>query len=268
MATPSRSPAELSPKEMRERIRTGAWQRPTAGCCRDHAQANLVVVPKALGDEFLLFCRRNPKPCPLLEVTAPGGFESRAIAPGADLRTDLPGYRVYRYGNLEEETTDIVAAWRDDLVGFLLGCSFSFEPALQEAGIPIRHIEDGVNVPMYITSRPCRSAGVFAGPLVVSMRPIPSHRVSQAVELTAHFPLAHGEPIHVGDPQEIGITDLGRPQFGDPPSIGPDEIPVFWACGVTPQAVAMNAKPELMITHAPGHMLITDRRHSDMSDLS
>ncbi len=260
--------AELSPKEMRERIRAGAWQGPTAGCCRDFAQANLVVVPRALAYDFLLFCQRNPKPCPLLELTDPGDFEPRNLAPGADLRTDLPRYRVYRHGELEQEATDLLSVWRDDLVSFLLGCSFTFEWALQAAGIPIRHIEEGVNVPMYITDRACEPVGLFAGPLVVSMRPIPSHLVSRAAEVTARFPLAHGDPVHIGDSAAIGIADVGRPDFGDPVSIRLDETPVFWACGVTPQAVAMRAKPELMITHAPGHMFITDRRHEQLGDLS
>ncbi|UCC71935.1 MAG: putative hydro-lyase [Gemmatimonadota bacterium] len=257
----------LSPKQMRERIRAGAWQGPTAGCCADYAQANLVVVTKALADDFLLFCHRNPKPCPLLELTEPGDPESRVLAPGADLRTDLPRYRVYRNGELAQEVADLLSIWRNDLVGFLLGCSFTFEWALQKAGIPIRHIEEGANVPMYITGRACRPAGPFAGPLVVSMRPIPSDQVPLAVEVTGRFPLAHGAPVHIGDPDALGIADLGRPEFGDPVSVGPDETPVFWACGVTPQAVAMRAKPELIITQAPGHMLIADRRHDQLTDL-
>ncbi|MFQ5883015.1 MAG: putative hydro-lyase [Candidatus Methylomirabilales bacterium] len=246
------------PKEMREKIRTGEWQRQTAGCCEGYAQANLVVLPKALAYDFLLFCQRNPRPCPLLEVADPGEFEPRTSAPGADLRTDLPRYRLYRHGKLEQEMTDLLHVWREDLVSFLLGCSFTFEAALQKAGIPVRHIEEGKNVSMYITNRSCRQAGTFAGPLVVSMRPIPAHLVSRAVEVTARFPLAHGAPVHAGDPQAIGIADLDRPDFGDPVSIRPGEIPIFWACGVTPQAVAMQAKPDLMITHAPGHMFITD----------
>jgi uncharacterized protein YcsI (UPF0317 family) len=224
------------------------------------------VVPRALAYDFLLFCWRNPQACPLLEVTEPGDPEPKNLAPGADLRTDLPRYRIYRHGELEQEVTDLVSIWRDDLVGFLLGCSFSFEWALQETGIPIRHIEECVNVPMYITDRECRPAGRFAGPLVVSMRPIPSDLVSRAVEVTARFSLAHGAPVHIGDPGALGITDFERPDFGDPVSIRPNEAPVFWACGVTPQAVAMRAKPELMITQAPGHMLITDRRHDQLSD--
>ncbi len=260
------APARLAPREMRQRIRAGKWQRPTAGCCAGFAQANLAVVPQALADDLLLFCRRNPSPCPLLEVTEPGDPEPRILAPGADLRTDLPLYRVYRNGELE--VPDLLAIWQDDLVGFLLGCSFTFEWALREAGIPIRHIEDGVNVPMYVTARACEPAGVFAGPLVVSMRPIPAPLVPRAVEVTARLPLAHGAPVHIGDPRALGIAGLGRPDFGDPVTIRADETPVFWACGVTPQAAAMRAKPQLMITHAPGHMLITDRRHEELSELS
>jgi uncharacterized protein YcsI (UPF0317 family) len=257
--------ARLSPREMRRRIRAGGWRRPTAGCCRDFAQANLVVVPQALAADFLLFCRRNPKPCPLLEATEPGDFEPKMLAPGADLRTDLPGYRVYRGGELQGEIPDLLSVWRDDLVSFLLGCSFTFEWALQNAGIPLRHVEERVNVPMYVTGRACLPAGIFAGPLVVSMRPIPSDLVARAVEVTARFPLAHGEPIHIGDPAALGIADLDRPEFGQAVSIRPGETPLFWACGVTPQAVAAQARPELMITHAPGHMLLTDRRHDELS---
>lgn len=268
MAPDTHAKSGLSPEEMRQEIRTRRWQLPSAGCCQGYAQANLVVVPEALAEDFHLFCRRNPQPCPLLAVTAPGSFECETLAPGADLRTDLPKYRIYRHGRLEREVSDLLSPWRDDLVAFLLGCSFTFEWALQKAGIPVRHVMEGKNVPMYITNRPCQPAGAFAGPLVVSMRPIPSHRVSQAAEITARFPLAHGAPVHIGDPEAIGITDLDLPQFGDPVSIGTDETPVFWACGVTPQAVAMQARPELMITHAPGHMFITDRLHEQLSDVS
>ncbi len=243
-------------------MRAGAWGRPTAGCCRDYAQANLVVVPKQLAHDFFLFCSRNPKPCPLLEVTEPGDYEPTSLAPGADLRTDIPRYRIYRHGRLEDEVSDLLSIWHGDSVGFLLGCSFTFEWALEEAGIPLRHIEEGVNVPMYVTDRACQPAGAaFAGPLVVSMRPIASHLISRAVEITGHFPLAHGAPVHVGDPGALGIADLIRPDFGDPVPIRDDETPVFWACGVTPQAVATRTKPKLMITQAPGHMFITDRHH-------
>jgi uncharacterized protein YcsI (UPF0317 family) len=194
----------------------------------------------------------------LLEATRPGDFEPRDTAPGADLRTDVPRYRIYRRGELEKEVTDLLSQWGEDLVGFLLGCSVTFDDLLVEAGIPVRHREQGRNVSMYVTNRPCAPAGPFRGPLVVSMRPIPSTLVARASELTAKLPLAHGAPVHSGDPLEIGIDDLSRPDFGDAVTVGRDDVPVFWACGVTPQAVAMEVKPELMITHAPGHMFITD----------
>jgi uncharacterized protein YcsI (UPF0317 family) len=246
------------PKEIRERIRRGEWVRPTAGCAAGYVQANLVVLPRDLAYDFLLFTHRNPKPCPLLEVTDPGSPEPARVAPGADLRTDVPRYRVYRHGVLAEEVTDLLALWRDDLVAFLLGCSFTFETALLRAGVPVRHLEEGRNVPMYITSVPCAPAGLFAGPLVVSMRPLPPDKVARAAAVTARFPAVHGAPVHVGTPEALGIRDLGRPDFGDPVTIRPGEVPVFWACGVTPQAVAMAVKPRLMITHAPGHMFVTD----------
>lgn len=252
------APSSVHPKVMREKIRTGEWQGLTAGCSDGYVQANLVVLPKVLAYDFLLFCHRNPKPCPLLEVTDPGDPEPLTAAPNADLRTDLPRYRVYREGKLDREVTDLLEVWREDLVGFLLGCSFTFDVGLQRAGVPVRHLEEGKNVSMYITNRSCRPAGAFAGPLVVSMRPIPAPLIPRAVEVTARFPLAHGAPVHVGEPEAIGIADLDQPHFGDPVSIRSGEIPVFWACGVTPQAVAVHAKPELMITHAPGHMFITD----------
>lgn len=246
------------PKEVRERIRRGEWRRPTAGCASGYVQANLVILPRDLAYDFLVFAHRNPKPCPLLEVTDPGSAEPRRVAPGADLRTDLPRYRVYRDGVLAEEVTDLRGLWRDDLVAFLLGCSFTFEAALLKADVPVRHLEEGCNVPMYITRVPCAPAGLFEGPLVVSMRPIPPDKVARAAAVTARFPAVHGAPVHVGAPEALGIRDLGRPDFGNPVTIRPGEVPVFWACGVTPQAVAMRVKPPLMITHAPGHMFVTD----------
>jgi uncharacterized protein YcsI (UPF0317 family) len=258
------NPSTLHPRELRARIRRGEWTGPTAGCCDGYVQANLVVLPQRLAGDFLLFCERNPGPCPLLEATRPGDPEPRDCAPGADLRTDLPRYRIYRHGELEAEVSDLGRDWNDDLVSFLLGCSFTFDDLLVKAGIPVRHLEEGRNVSMYVTNRPCAPAGPFAGPLVVSMRPIPSGLVSRAKEITAKLPIAHGAPVHVGDPFAIGIRDLGRPDFGDAVSVGRDEVPVFWACGVTPQAVAMEAKPELMMTHAPGHMFITDLTHADL----
>ncbi len=247
-----------TPEHWRQEIRTGRWRRPTAGLAPGYAQANLVIVPQAYAGDFLLFCRRNPQPCPLIEVTAPGDPVPRASAPGADLRTDVPRYRVYTDGELAGERQDLRELWRPDLVAFLLGCSFTFEAALLEAGMTIRHIQCGCNVSMYVTNRPCAPAGPFAGPLVVSMRPFAARDVPRVVEITARYPQAHGAPVHVGDPVALGIADLGRPDYGDPVPVEPGEVPVFWACGVTPQAVAVRARVPQMITHAPGHMFITD----------
>jgi uncharacterized protein YcsI (UPF0317 family) len=259
--------ADLTPQQIRHCIRHGQWRRPTAGLAPGYTQANLAIVPHALAYDFLLFCQRNPQPCPVLEVLDTGDPEPREFAPGADIRTDIPRYRVYRQGVLADEVDDITAYWRDDLVSFLLGCSFTFEHPLLDAGIGIRHIELGVNVPMFITNRPCRPAGVFQGPMVVSMRPIPHAQVIRAVQITSRFPAVHGAPVHVGDPAAIGIHDIQQPDFGDAVPIASGEVPVFWACGVTPQAVVMHVKPELAITHAPGYMFITDRRDSTLAIL-
>jgi uncharacterized protein YcsI (UPF0317 family) len=252
--------ARLTPQQARSLIRENRWQKPTSGMANGYTQANLVVLPQSLAFEFLLFCQRNPKPCPVLDVTEPGSPVPGLVAPEADLRTDLPKYRVYRQGELTEEVTSIEHLWQDDMVGFLLGCSFTFEQALLDNNIPVRHIEEGCNVPMYLTNIPCQKAGRFAGPMVVSMRPIPEHLVVRAVQVTSRFPAVHGAPVHIGNPAAIGIRSLERPDFGDPVEVREGEVPVFWACGVTPQAVAMQCKPELMITHAPGHMFITDIR--------
>lgn len=248
------------PREIRIRIREGRWRKPTTGLAPGYVQTNLVVLPRELAYDFLLFAQRNPKPCPVIEVMDTGSADPKLSAPGANLRTDIPKYRIYREGKLVEEVTDLLDVWTPDLVAFLLGCSFTFEAALIDAGIPVRHIEEGKNVPMFITAIPCTSAGAFSGPLVVTMRPIPAPLVARAAQVTGRFPAVHGAPVHVGDPGGLGIRDLGRPDFGDPVTVRPGEIPVFWACGVTPQAVAMQAKPPLMITHAPGHMFITDLR--------
>jgi len=251
---------EASPVAVREAIRRGEWTGPTAGLAAEFVQANLVVLPEADAFDFLRFCLRNPKPCPLLEVCDPGSPEPRELAPGADLRTDLPGYRVWRGGELVDECADVSPLWREDLVAFLIGCSFTFERAMLDAELPVRHIEEGVNVPMYRTSRECAAAGRFSGPLVVSMRPMTPAQAVLAAEVTARFTDTHGAPVHAGDPGELGIGDLAAPDYGDPVSVRDGEIPVFWACGVTPQAVAAASRPELMITHAPGHMFVTDRR--------
>jgi len=253
---------------VRRLARQGELTTHTSGLAPGYVQANLVVVPRDLAFDFLLFCRRNPRPCPLLDVTDPGSAEPAVAAAGADLRTDLPRYRVYRYGELIEEPTDLRSWWRDDLVAFLLGCSFTFENALLEAGLPVRHIEQGRNVPMYRTAIDCAPAGVFRGPLVVSMRPLLPPQAEEATHICKRFSLAHGAPVHVGDPHAIGIADLNRPDFGEPVDFRAGEVPVFWACGVTPQAVAMRARPPLLLTHAPGHMFVTDLRDRDLAQRS
>jgi uncharacterized protein YcsI (UPF0317 family) len=250
--------------DVRRHARTGEWNLPTPGLALGYVQANVVVVPRDLAFDFLLFCQRNPKPCPLLDVTEPGCPEPKLVAPGADLRTDVPRYRVFERGELVEEPADLLRWWRDDLVGFLLGCSFTFENALLQANLPVRHIEAGCNVPMYRTSRSCVPAGIFHGPLVVSMRPMTPTQAVRAVQVCSRFPRAHGAPVHLGDPEALGIRDLARPDFGDPAAIRAGEIPVFWACGVTPQAVAMQVRPPLLITHKPGHMFVTDLRDTDL----
>jgi uncharacterized protein YcsI (UPF0317 family) len=247
-----------SPKEIRQTIRQGRYRGGTAGLAPGYVQANLVVLPRAQAYDFLVFCQRNPRPCPLIEVTDPGSPEPVGVAPGADLRTDIPRYRIYREGRLEAEVGDLTGQWQDDFVAFLLGCSFTFESALLASGVPVRHIEEGRIVPMFRTNLACRPAGVFSGPMVVSMRPIPRSLIPRAVTVTARYPMAHGAPVHVGRPAHIGIADIGQPDWGDPPALLEGEEPVFWACGVTPQAVALQARPPLVITHAPGHMFITD----------
>ncbi|MCF3641070.1 putative hydro-lyase [Rhizobium sp. TRM95111] len=242
----------------RRRYRAGAVE-PTSGVAPGFTQANMIVLPRDWAFDFLLYAQRNPKACPVLDVGDPGAHGT-TLASDADLRTDLPLYRIWRDGKLDEETADATAAWAEhpDLVSFLIGCSFTFETPMAEAGIEIRHMTDGTNVPMYLTSRPCRPAGRLHGNMVVSMRPIPADRVADASTISGRFPAVHGSPVHVGEPSLIGISDLGRPDFGDPVRIEPGEIPVFWACGVTPQAAVMASGVPFAITHAPGHMFITD----------
>lgn len=251
----------LTPADARDRFRAGL-RVPTAGWAPGFAQANLIVLPQEAASDFLLFARRNPGPCPLLEVTGPGRPVTR-LAPGADLRTDLPAYRVWEHGRCVTEPSEITSYWREDLVAFLLGCSFTFDRALLAAGVPVRHIEQAANVPMFITSRPCQPGGRFAGPLVVSMRPVPAVLVATAAAVTARYPAAHGAPVHAGDPEALGITDLTRPDFGDPVTGQPGDVPVFWACGVTPQTALTAARLPFALTHSPGHMLITDMPDTD-----
>ena len=247
-----------TPKEIRQAIRQARYTAGTGGLAPGYVQANLVILPQAQAYDFLVFCQRNPKPCPLIEVTDPGNPEPAGVAPGADLRTDVPRYRIYREGKLEAEVTDIVTEWRADFVAFLLGCSFTFEQALLQAGVPLRHLEENRIVPMFRTNLACRPAGIFRGPMVVSMRPVPVPLIPRAVTVTARYPMAHGTPVHIGTPAQIGIADVRKPDWGEAVTILPGEEPVFWACGVTPQAVALEARPPLVITHAPGHMFVTD----------
>ncbi|MBX9907921.1 MAG: putative hydro-lyase [Beijerinckiaceae bacterium] len=245
--------------------RAGRLTGPTSALARGFAQGNLVILPKADADDFLRFCQRNPKPCPLLGVTEPGSPHLPALGIDLDLRSDLPRYRVWRDGELVGEPTDIAALWRDDLVGFVIGCSFSFEEALLADGLEIRNVSAGVNVSMFRTSLDCAPAGRFHGPLVVSMRPYRPADAIRAIQITARFPAAHGAPVHIGFPEMIGIADLGRPDYGDAVAVHDDELPVFWACGVTPQAAIAAARLPFAITHAPGSMLVTDLLSSRMA---
>jgi uncharacterized protein YcsI (UPF0317 family) len=245
--------------------RGGRLIGPTSALAPGFAQGNLVILPKADADDFLRFCQRNPKPCPLLGVTEPGCPNLPALGADLDLRQDLPRYRVWRDGELVEEPTDIARLWRDDLVGFVIGCSFSFEEALLADGLEIRNVSAGVNVSMFRTFLPCVPAGRFAGPLVVSMRPFRPADAIRAIQITARFPAAHGAPVHIGQPQAIGIIDLAQPDYGDAVGVHADELPVFWACGVTPQAAIAAAKLPFAITHAPGSMLVTDLLSSRMA---
>lgn len=245
-------------KDARAKYRAGLVE-PTAGVAPGMTQANMIAVPRDWAFDFLLYAQRNPKPCPVLDVVEAGSYTT-TLAPDADLRTDFPLYRVWRDGKLVEEITDAKQIWADhpDLVTFLIGCSFTFETPLRDAGIEVRHIADGSNVPMYRTNKACRPAGRFHGEMVVSMRPIPANRVAEAVMISGRFPSVHGAPVHVGEPGLIGIKDIMKPDFGDPVRIEPGEVPVFWACGVTPQAAVMASGVPFALTHAPGHMFITD----------
>ena len=258
------SAAYADARAARRAIRKQEWRGHTSGLAPDHVQGNLMILPQALAQDFQTFCQQNPKPCPVLGVSRPGARDLPALGADLDLATDVPGYVVYEHGETVAEVTDLTALWRDDFVTFVLGCSFSFEAALIAAGIPLRHVAQGRNVAMYKTSIPTQPAGPFHGPLVVSMRPMRAADAIKAVQVTARVPAVHGAPVHLGDPSLIGIADISRPDFGDAIDIAPDEIPVFWACGVTPQAVAMAARLPLCITHAPGLMLITDLLNRDL----
>jgi uncharacterized protein YcsI (UPF0317 family) len=254
-----------SAQQARQSIRQGAWSSHTSGLAEGHVQGNVVILPELLANDFLRFCQRNPKPCPLLAVSEPGDALLPSLGSDIDIRTDLPRYRVWRNGEIADEPIDITSFWRSDLVTFVIGCSFSFEQALIEAGLPIAHINQGVNVPMYRTNIATSPAGAFSGPMVVTMRPLKAADAIRAVQITSRFPNVHGAPVHLGNPALIGIADLAKPDYGDAVKVLPDEIPVFWACGVTPQAAITQARPEFCITHAPGAMLITDLLNHHLS---
>jgi uncharacterized protein YcsI (UPF0317 family) len=247
---------------VRRACRVGQLTEHTSGLAPGFAQANLVVLPADLASDFLRFCQRNPKPCPLLGVSDMGSPLMTELGRDLDLLTDLPRYRVWRDGELVDEPTNIGREWRDDLVAFAIGCSFTFEEALLADGIALRHVSRGANVAMYRTAIPTVPAGRFRGPLVVSMRPLKPADAIRAVQITSRYPAVHGAPVHIGLPDAIGITDLAEPDYGDPVEVGADELPVFWACGVTPQAVIAAARPSFAITHAPGCMLVTDKPNS------
>ena len=271
MATPLRRREDgfdLSTGEgARLAVRSGAHRGPTAGLAPGYVQGNLAILPADLAHDFLRFCQANPKPCPLLAVSDRGDPRLPGLGADLDIRTDLPRYRVWRDGEVVEEPDDVRAHWRDDLVTFVIGCSFSFEAALVEAGVPVRHLSCGSNVPMYRTTIATTPAGPFHGPLVVSMRPMTPAQAIRAVQVTSRFPTVHGAPVHLGRPDLLGIADLAKPDYGDPVPVGEDEIPVFWACGVTPQSVVAAVRPAFCITHYPGMMVVTDRRNAELAVL-
>lgn len=258
---PSNPTPNLTPNDAaaaRAAIRRGEWTQHTSGLADRHVQGNLVILPKVLADDFLRYCQRNPKPCPVLAMSEPGDPRLPTLGADIDIRSDVPRYRVWRHGELVDEPTDVTALWRDDLVSFVIGCSFSFEQALLDSGLPLRHVSEGRNVAMYRTNIATEVAGPFHGPMVVSMRPMRAAAAIRAIQITSRFPDVHGAPVHIGDPALIGIADITQPDYGDAVAVLPDELPVFWACGVTPQAAIAQARPEFCITHAPGAMLITD----------
>ena len=255
----------LSPPALRSRIRAGQHTGNTSGFCAGFVQCNIVILPEDWANDFLRFCQLNPKPCPLVAASEAPGDPTLPPLGDIDIRTDVPSYRLFRDGELTDELPDITKLWRDDLVTFALGCSFSFEEALLADGLEVRNVSEGVNVPMYRTSIDCKGAGPFSGKMVVSMRPFIAADAIRAVQICTRFPSVHGAPIHLGDPGLIGIENLALPDYGDAVSIADDELPVFWACGVTPQVALEAAKPPFAITHSPGCMLVTDLRNSQLA---
>lgn len=265
-ALSEKRPEFTAPREARRWIRQGMHRDHTATMAPDFVQGNLCILPSQYAEDFAEFCRRNPKPCPLIGQSKVGDPRLPSLGEDLDIRTDLPRYRVFRDGQLIDEPTDITAYWRDDLVSFVLGCSFSFEQALIEDGVRLRHVERGTNVAMYKTNIDTIAAGPFSGKMVVSMRPLHPAEAIRAIEITSRFPKVHGAPVHIGLPEQIGITDLEKPYAGDAPRMTADEIPVFWACGVTPQVAVEQARPSLCITHMPGSMIITDLKNRELGD--
>ncbi len=260
--------SNATPQQWRRLIREGGYDAPTSGLCGGFLQCNLVILPQDAAEEFEAFCLANPKPCPLLAKSpTPGDPSLPSLGEGIDVRSDLPRYRHWQAGKVVGELASIKHLWKDNDVAFALGCSFSFDHALEKAGIDVRHVSEGCNVPMYRTSITCEKAGRFWGDMVVSMRPMMAKDAIRAIEISTHYPEAHGAPVHLGDPTLIGIQDLTRPDFGSAVKIMPGEIPVFWACGVTPQIVLENAQLPVAFTHAPGHMLITDKTHEDLYEI-
>lgn len=258
----------ISPFDLRQLIRKGEFNSNTSGFSQGFVQGNLAIMPKDWANEFLQFCQLNPKPCPIIGMSAnPGDFLLPDLGQDVDIRTDIPQYRIYEHGKLVKEVSDVKDVWRDDLVTFLLGCSFSFEESLIADGLEVRNITEKVNVPMYRTNIECKSAGRFSGTTVVSMRPMKPKDAIRAIQICTRFPSVHGAPLHFGSPEDIGISDINSPDFGDAVTIRDGEVPVFWACGVTPQVAIENAKPPICITHSPGYMLVTDIRNSSLAIL-
>lgn len=258
----------MPPVTLRRAIRSGAHSSHTSGFSHGFVQCNVAILPKDWADDFLKFCQLNPKPCPIIGMSAnPGETTFPDVAEDFDIRTDVSNYRIWKDGNLVEEVSDIRQHWRDDLVTFLIGCSFSFEEALMADGLEIRNITEGVNVPMYDTNIACRPAGRFHGNMVVSMRPFKPADAIRMIQICSRFPSVHGAPVHFGDPLAIGIPDINQTNYGDSVTIKEGEVPVFTACGVTPQAAIMAAKPPFCITHSPGCMVVTDLPNSRLSIL-